>query len=156
MLPFWLSSCFVNSILCSVSSLHTFLHLVLGSHINMHFVLTTRRTVFPIGLTRLLCLSVFPSADNENHNKGDSPKATSASGSQEQQWRSSQPQPQPQAQAQAQTQTQTQTQSQPQAHSLVKLQIQPQTIAPRNHTVSRECSRLHTRQWQEQESIKSD
>ncbi|XP_075899737.1 zinc finger protein 618 isoform X10 [Nelusetta ayraudi] len=79
-------------------------------------------------------------ADNENHTKGDSPKATSASGSQEQLWRSSQPQTQAQAQAQAQTQTQTQTQSQsqsqPQAHSSVKLQIQPQPITPRNHTVS--------------------
>lgn len=102
-----------------------------------------------------LCLSAFPPADNENHTKGDSPKATSASGSQEQLWRSSQPQPQGQVQSQAQTQTQTQTQSQPQAHSSVKLQIQPQTITPRNHTVNRKCSRFHARQWQEQKSIKS-
>ncbi|XP_029300434.1 LOW QUALITY PROTEIN: zinc finger protein 618 [Cottoperca gobio] len=50
-------------------------------------------------------------ADNENHTKGDSPKA---SGPQEQLWRS----------------------SQAPAHSLVKLQIQPQSIPQRNHTVS--------------------
>lgn len=74
----------------------------------------------------------FPSADNENHTKGDSPKATSASASQEPLWRSSQPQ--------AQAQTQTQVQSQPQAHSSVKLQIQPQNITQRNHTVSRKYS----------------
>ncbi|XP_037608179.1 zinc finger protein 618 isoform X7 [Sebastes umbrosus] len=53
-------------------------------------------------------------ADNENHTKGDSPKASSASGPQEQLWRG----------------------SQAQAHSSVKLQIQPQSISQRNHTVS--------------------
>lgn len=46
-------------ILCSVSSLYTFLHLVSVSHINMHFVLITRRAIFPICLTFPLCLSVF-------------------------------------------------------------------------------------------------
>lgn len=83
-----------------------------------------------------LCSSLFffPPADNENHTKGDSPKATSASASQEPLWRSSQPQ------AQTQTQTQTQVQSQSQAHSSVKLQIQPQNITQRNHTVSRKYS----------------
>ncbi|XP_067339880.1 zinc finger protein 618 isoform X2 [Channa argus] len=53
-------------------------------------------------------------ADNENHTKGDSPKTSSASGPQEQLWRS----------------------SQAQAHSSVKLQIQPQSISQRNHTLS--------------------
>ncbi|XP_054468521.1 zinc finger protein 618 isoform X2 [Anoplopoma fimbria] len=53
-------------------------------------------------------------ADNENHTKGDSPKTSSASGLQEQLWRG----------------------SQAQAHSSVKLQIQPQSIPQRNHTVS--------------------
>ncbi|KAI3361783.1 hypothetical protein L3Q82_002129 [Scortum barcoo] len=57
-------------------------------------------------------------ADNENHTKGDSPKTSSASNPQEQLWRGSQ------AQAQAQ------------AHSSVKLQIQPQNITSRNHTLS--------------------
>uniref|UniRef100_A0A8C3FXW0 Zinc finger protein 618 n=3 Tax=Cyclopterus lumpus TaxID=8103 RepID=A0A8C3FXW0_CYCLU len=52
-------------------------------------------------------------ADNENHTKGDSPKTSSASGPQEQVWRG----------------------SQAQAHSSVKLQIQPQIIPQRNHTV---------------------
>ncbi|XP_040013504.1 zinc finger protein 618 isoform X2 [Xiphias gladius] len=52
--------------------------------------------------------------DNENHTKGDSPKTTSASGPQEQLWRG----------------------SQAQAHTSVKLQIQPQSISQRNHTVS--------------------
>ncbi|XP_074473481.1 zinc finger protein 618 isoform X3 [Sebastes fasciatus] len=55
-------------------------------------------------------------ADNENHTKGDSPKASSASGPQEQLWRGSQ--------------------AQAQAHSSVKLQIQPQSISQRNHTIS--------------------
>ncbi|XP_028273737.1 zinc finger protein 618 isoform X2 [Parambassis ranga] len=53
-------------------------------------------------------------ADNENHTKGDSPKTSSASGPQEQLWRS----------------------SQAPAHSSVKLQIQPQSISQRNHTLS--------------------
>ncbi|XP_069027652.1 zinc finger protein 618 isoform X2 [Embiotoca jacksoni] len=53
-------------------------------------------------------------ADNENHTKGDSPKTSSASGPQEQLWRG----------------------SQVQAHSSVKLQIQPQSISQRNHTLS--------------------
>ncbi|XP_026210771.1 zinc finger protein 618 isoform X5 [Anabas testudineus] len=53
-------------------------------------------------------------ADNENHTKGDSPKTSSASGPQEQLWRG----------------------SQAQAHSSVKLQIQPQNISQRNHTLS--------------------
>uniref|UniRef100_A0A3B4VNS0 Zinc finger protein 618 n=1 Tax=Seriola dumerili TaxID=41447 RepID=A0A3B4VNS0_SERDU len=52
--------------------------------------------------------------DNENHTKGDSPKTSSASGPQEQLWRG----------------------SQAQAHSSVKLQIQPQSISQRNHTLS--------------------
>nr|XP_020456529.1 zinc finger protein 618-like isoform X2 [Monopterus albus] len=51
-------------------------------------------------------------ADNENHTKADSPKTSSALGPQEQLWRGSQ------------------------AHSSVKLQIQPQNISLRNHTVS--------------------
>ncbi|XP_022067692.1 zinc finger protein 618 isoform X3 [Acanthochromis polyacanthus] len=54
--------------------------------------------------------------DNENHTKGDSPKTSSASGPQEQLWRGSQ--------------------AQAQAHSSVKLQIQPQSISQRNHTLS--------------------
>ncbi|XP_039635933.1 zinc finger protein 618 isoform X4 [Perca fluviatilis] len=53
-------------------------------------------------------------ADNENHTKGDSPKTSSASGPQEQLWRG----------------------SQAPAHSSVKLQIPPQSISQRNHTVS--------------------
>ncbi|XP_026152968.1 zinc finger protein 618 isoform X2 [Mastacembelus armatus] len=53
-------------------------------------------------------------ADNENHTKGDSPKTSSASGPQEQLWRG----------------------SQAQAHSSNKLQIQPQSISQRNHTLS--------------------
>ncbi|KAA8584533.1 hypothetical protein FQN60_008318 [Etheostoma spectabile] len=53
-------------------------------------------------------------ADNENHTKGDSPKTSSASGPQEQMWRG----------------------SQAPAHSSVKLQIPPQSISQRNHTVS--------------------
>ncbi|KAM3599197.1 uncharacterized protein V6R79_001654 [Siganus canaliculatus] len=61
-------------------------------------------------------------ADNENHTKGDSPKTSAAAGPQEQLWRGVQ------AQAQAQVQTQ--------AHSSVKLQIQPQNISQRNHTLS--------------------
>ncbi|XP_039635935.1 zinc finger protein 618 isoform X6 [Perca fluviatilis] len=52
--------------------------------------------------------------DNENHTKGDSPKTSSASGPQEQLWRG----------------------SQAPAHSSVKLQIPPQSISQRNHTVS--------------------
>ncbi|XP_042364742.1 zinc finger protein 618 isoform X10 [Plectropomus leopardus] len=52
--------------------------------------------------------------DNENHTKGDSPKTSSASGPQEPLWRG----------------------SQAQAHSSVKLQIQPQSISQRNHTLS--------------------
>uniref|UniRef100_A0A4W6CY65 Zinc finger protein 618 n=1 Tax=Lates calcarifer TaxID=8187 RepID=A0A4W6CY65_LATCA len=60
-------------------------------------------------------------ADNENHTKGDSPKTSSASGPQEQLWRG----------------------SQAQAHSSVKLQIQPQSISQRNHTLSRKhCHQL--------------
>lgn len=85
-------------------------------------------------------ISVF-SADNENHTKGDSPKTSSVSGPQEQLWRSSQAQAQ--AQAQAHTQTQTQAQAQAQAHSSVKLQIQPQNITQRNHTLSREYYHFH-------------
>ncbi|KAM8744172.1 zinc finger protein 618 isoform 4-T4 [Acanthopagrus schlegelii] len=69
-------------------------------------------------------------ADNENHTKGDSPKTSSASGPQEQLWRGSQ------AQAQAQAQVQAQAQAQAQALSSVKLQIQPQNISQRNHTLS--------------------
>ncbi|XP_059213411.1 zinc finger protein 618 isoform X9 [Centropristis striata] len=53
-------------------------------------------------------------ADNENHTKGDSPKTSSASAPQEPLWRG----------------------SQAQAHSSVKLQIQPQSISQRNHTLS--------------------
>ncbi|KAM9734923.1 zinc finger protein 618 isoform 3-T3 [Menidia menidia] len=53
-------------------------------------------------------------ADNENHTKGDSPKTSSASGPQEQLWRG----------------------SQAQALPSVKLQLQPQTISQRNHTLS--------------------
>ncbi|XP_047185433.1 zinc finger protein 618 isoform X2 [Scophthalmus maximus] len=57
-------------------------------------------------------------ADNENHTKGESPKASSAPGPQEQLWRASQaPAPAP-------------------AHPSVKLQIQPQSISQRNHTLS--------------------
>ncbi|XP_036972877.1 zinc finger protein 618 isoform X7 [Acanthopagrus latus] len=67
-------------------------------------------------------------ADNENHTKGDSPKTSSASGPQEQLWRGSQ--------AQAQAQAQVQAQAQAQALSSVKLQIQPQNISQRNHTLS--------------------
>uniref|UniRef100_A0A3P9HI22 Zinc finger protein 618 n=1 Tax=Oryzias latipes TaxID=8090 RepID=A0A3P9HI22_ORYLA len=52
--------------------------------------------------------------DNENHTKGDSPKASSASGPQEQLWRA----------------------SQPQALPSVKIQIQPQSITQRNHALS--------------------
>ena len=71
----------------------------------------------------------FSPADNENHTKGDSPKTSSASGPQEQLWRGSQ--------AQAQAQAQVQAQAQAQALSSVKLQIQPQNISQRNHTLSR-------------------
>ncbi|XP_013864849.1 zinc finger protein 618 isoform X4 [Austrofundulus limnaeus] len=53
-------------------------------------------------------------ADSENHTKGDSPKTSSASGPQEPQWRG----------------------SQTQAHPSVKIQIQPQSISQRNHTLS--------------------
>ncbi|KAK5852010.1 hypothetical protein PBY51_023516 [Eleginops maclovinus] len=53
-------------------------------------------------------------ADNENHTKGESPKFSSASVPPEQLWRG----------------------SQGPAHSVVKLQIQPQSIPHRNHTVS--------------------
>ncbi|XP_017263468.1 zinc finger protein 618 isoform X1 [Kryptolebias marmoratus] len=53
-------------------------------------------------------------ADSENHTKGDSPKTSSASGPQEQLWRG----------------------SQTQAHPSVKIQIQPQSISQRNHTLS--------------------
>ncbi|KAM6902376.1 zinc finger protein 618 isoform 2-T2 [Xenentodon cancila] len=63
-------------------------------------------------------------ADNENHNKGDSPKTSSVSGPQEQLWRG----------AQAQSQSQAQSQAHP--HPPVKLQIQPQSISQRNHTLS--------------------
>ncbi|KAM4719899.1 zinc finger protein 618 isoform 5-T5 [Anableps anableps] len=52
--------------------------------------------------------------DNENHTKGDSPKTSSASGPQEQLWRG----------------------SQAPAHPSVKIQIQPQSISQRNHTLS--------------------
>lgn len=72
-------------------------------------------------------------ADSENHTKGDSPKTPSGSGPQEQMWRGSQ------AQGQAQAQAQVQVQSQAQALPSVKLQIQPQTIAQRNHTLNRKC-----------------
>ena len=68
-------------------------------------------------------------ADSENHTKGDSPKTPSGSGPQEQMWRGSQ----------AQGQAQVQVQSQAQALPSVKLQIQPQTIAQRNHTLNRKC-----------------
>ncbi|XP_074546111.1 zinc finger protein 618 isoform X4 [Halichoeres trimaculatus] len=57
-------------------------------------------------------------ADNENHTKGDSPKTSSVSGPQEPLWRGSQ------------------TQAPAPAHPSVKLQIQPQSITQRNHTVS--------------------
>ncbi|XP_061657290.1 zinc finger protein 618 isoform X4 [Syngnathoides biaculeatus] len=53
-------------------------------------------------------------ADNENHTKGDSPKASSASGPQEPLWRMSP--------AQA-------------SHPSVKLQIQPQSLVQRNHNL---------------------
>lgn len=80
------------------------------------------------------CIS---SADNENHTKGDSPKTSSAAGPQEQLWRGA-----PQAQAQIQAQAQSQVQAQ--AHSSVKLQIQPQSISQRNHTLSRKyCHQLN-------------
>lgn len=60
-------------------------------------------------------------ADNKNHTKGDSPKTSSASGPQEPLWRGAQ------------------------AHSSVKLQIQPQSISQRNHTLSRKCChQLHS------------
>uniref|UniRef100_UPI0037E876AE zinc finger protein 618 isoform X2 n=1 Tax=Semicossyphus pulcher TaxID=241346 RepID=UPI0037E876AE len=59
-------------------------------------------------------------ADNENHTKGDSPKTSSASGPQEPLWRGSQ----------------TQVPAPAPAHPSVKLQIQPQSITQRNHTVS--------------------
>lgn len=93
-----------------------------------------------------LCI---PSADNENHTKGDSPKTSSAAGPQEQMWRGSQAQAQAQsqsqsqaqaqaqAQVQAQSQSQAQAQAQAQAHPSVKLQIQPQSISQRNNTLSR-------------------
>ncbi|XP_041667423.1 zinc finger protein 618 isoform X4 [Cheilinus undulatus] len=55
-------------------------------------------------------------ADNENHTKGDSPKTSSAPGPQEVLWRSSQ--------------------TTASALPSVKLQIQPQSITQRNHTVS--------------------
>ncbi|KAM6975574.1 zinc finger protein 618 isoform 4-T4 [Tautogolabrus adspersus] len=56
-------------------------------------------------------------ADNENHTKGDSPKTSSAApGLQETLWRG--------------------TQTPASAHPSVKLQIQPQSITQRNHTVS--------------------
>ncbi|XP_068190368.1 zinc finger protein 618 isoform X2 [Antennarius striatus] len=71
-------------------------------------------------------------ADNENHTKGDSPKTSSVSGPPEQLWRGSQAQTQAQTQAQAQAQAQAQVQ----AHTSVKLQIQPQNISQRNHTIS--------------------
>ncbi|XP_051906348.1 zinc finger protein 618 isoform X2 [Hippocampus zosterae] len=54
-------------------------------------------------------------ADNENHTKGDSPKASSASGPQEPLWRVSP--------AQA-------------PHPPVKLQIQPQSLVQRNHNIT--------------------
>ncbi|XP_077442094.1 zinc finger protein 618 isoform X3 [Vanacampus margaritifer] len=56
-----------------------------------------------------------PQTDNENHTKGDSPKASSASGPQEPLWRVSL--------AQA-------------PHPPIKLQIQPQSLAQRNHNVT--------------------
>ncbi|XP_060926131.1 zinc finger protein 618 isoform X5 [Limanda limanda] len=52
--------------------------------------------------------------DNENHTKEESPKTSSATGPQEQLWRG----------------------SQAPAHPSVKLQIQPQSISQRNHTLS--------------------
>ncbi|XP_061657289.1 zinc finger protein 618 isoform X3 [Syngnathoides biaculeatus] len=55
-----------------------------------------------------------PQTDNENHTKGDSPKASSASGPQEPLWRMSP--------AQA-------------SHPSVKLQIQPQSLVQRNHNL---------------------
>ncbi|XP_029940386.1 zinc finger protein 618 isoform X2 [Salarias fasciatus] len=66
-------------------------------------------------------------ADNENHTKGDSPKASSASGPQEQLWRG----------------------SPVQAHSSVKLQIQPQNISQRNHTLSPENNGLPEKERQQ-------
>ncbi|CAJ1070631.1 zinc finger protein 618 isoform X3 [Xyrichtys novacula] len=67
-----------------------------------------------------LVASTFTTAqtDNENHTKGDSPKTSSVSGPQEPLWRGSQ------------------TQAPAPAHPSVKLQIQPQSITQRNHTVS--------------------
>ncbi|XP_019735205.1 zinc finger protein 618 isoform X3 [Hippocampus comes] len=56
-----------------------------------------------------------PQTDNENHTKGDSPKASSASGPQEPLWRASP--------AQA-------------PHPPVKLQIQPQSLVQRNHNIT--------------------
>ncbi|XP_051906349.1 zinc finger protein 618 isoform X3 [Hippocampus zosterae] len=56
-----------------------------------------------------------PQTDNENHTKGDSPKASSASGPQEPLWRVSP--------AQA-------------PHPPVKLQIQPQSLVQRNHNIT--------------------
>ncbi|XP_041667422.1 zinc finger protein 618 isoform X3 [Cheilinus undulatus] len=59
---------------------------------------------------------VTSQTDNENHTKGDSPKTSSAPGPQEVLWRSSQ--------------------TTASALPSVKLQIQPQSITQRNHTVS--------------------
>ncbi|XP_019938002.2 zinc finger protein 618 isoform X7 [Paralichthys olivaceus] len=69
-----------------------------------------KRTPSPLVATSF---STTPT-DNENHTKGESPKTSSATGPQEQLWRG----------------------SQAPAHSSVKLQIQPQSISQRNHTLS--------------------
>ncbi|XP_034060148.1 zinc finger protein 618 isoform X4 [Gymnodraco acuticeps] len=66
-------------------------------------------------------------ADNENHTKGESPKISSASVPPEQLWRG----------------------SQGPAHSLVKLQIQPQSIPQRNHTVSPDNNGLPEKERQQ-------
>lgn len=126
---------FFNFILCHSFILYIFLH---WKHLTCTFFHYKRFC----RLCLRFHLSVF-SADNENHTKGDSPKTSSASGPQEQLWRSSQPQAQ--TQTQTQTQAQTQAQAQSQAHSSVKLQIQPQNITQRNHTLSRKhCHLLHS------------
>ncbi|XP_053303564.1 zinc finger protein 618 isoform X9 [Pleuronectes platessa] len=69
-----------------------------------------KRTPSPLVATSF---STTPT-DNENHTKGESPKTSSATGPQEQLWRG----------------------SQAPAHPSVKLQIQPQSISQRNHTLS--------------------
>lgn len=110
-----------------------FLFLSLLLFIYFHFVMIlffiflhwkhSTQLIFSIELVQNHCLCAFllrvSSADNENHTKGESPKASSAPGPQEQLWRASQaPAPAP-------------------AHPSVKLQIQPQSISQRNHTLSR-------------------